>query len=79
MSTLKKILKTLAIPAAVAVVLEGICLANGQTIISGAVYCALRLPPIIVSLGVTLVYEGIMYTMTGGKYLMSEVQNRSMS
>ena len=158
MSTLKKILKTLAIPAAVAVVLEGICLANGQTIISGAksfdnfvvytaivmittmalsinlnsgrfdfslgamaglssvigakitygflkggsgsallmliitvlagallglisgaVYCALRLPPIIVSLGVTLVYEGIMYTITGGKYLMSEVQNRSMS
>ena len=158
MSTLKKILKMLAIPVAVAVVLEGICLANGRTIISGAksfdnfvvytaivmittmalsinlnsgrfdfslgamaglssvigakitysflkggsgsallmlvitvlagallglisgaVYCALRLPPIIVSLGVTLVYEGIMYTITGGKYLMSEVQNRSMS
>ncbi|WP_026511126.1 ABC transporter permease [Butyrivibrio sp. LC3010] len=48
-------------------------------LISGLTYCTLRLPPIIVSLGVTLVYEGIMYTITGGKYVMSEVQNPSMS
>ena len=47
--------------------------------ISGLTYCILRLPPIIVSLGVTLVYEGIMYTITGGKYVMTEVQNQSMS
>jgi ribose transport system permease protein len=48
-------------------------------LISGLTYCILRLPPIIVSLGVTLVYEGIMYTITGGKYVMTEVQNQSMS
>ena len=48
-------------------------------LISGLTYCTLRLPPIIVSLGVTLVYEGIMYTITGGKYVMSEVQNPSLS
>ena len=158
MSTLGRIIRTLAIPAIVAIILESICLINGQNIISGAksfdnfvvytaivmittialsinlnsgrfdfslgamaalssvigakvtysflqggsgsatmmlvvtviagallglvsglVYVALRLPPIIVSLGVTLIYEGIMYTITGGKYLMSEVQNSSMS
>ena len=48
-------------------------------LISGLIYCILRLPPIIVSLGITLIYEGIMYTITGGKYLMREVQNGSMS
>jgi ribose transport system permease protein len=158
MSTLKKIIQTLSIPLIVTLILEIICLRNGQHIISGAksfdsfvvytaivmittmalsinlnsgrfdfslgsmaalssvigakvtysvlhggtgsaammlaitviagcilgllsglVYCILRLPPIIVSLGVTLVYEGIMYTITGGKYLMNEVQNSSMS
>ena len=46
---------------------------------SGAVYVLLRLPPIITSLGVTLIYEGILYTVTGGKYVMAEVQNSSMS
>ena len=48
-------------------------------LISGCVYVALRIPPIITSLGITLIYEGIMYTITGGKYLMNEVQNSSMS
>ena len=158
MSTLKKIIHSLAIPVLVAAILEGLCLTQGQNIItnaksfdnfvvytaivmittmalsinlnsgrfdfslgsmaalssvigaeitysaldggkgsaammlvvtvvvgcllgliSGAIYVALRLPPIITSLGVTLIYEGIMYTITSGKYLMKEVQNSSMS
>ena len=48
-------------------------------LISGGIYVLLRIPPIITSLGVTLIYEGIMYTITKGKYLMEEVQNSSMS
>ena len=48
-------------------------------LISGMVYVGLRIPPIITSLGITLIYEGIMYTLTGGKYVMTEVQNSSMS
>lgn len=48
-------------------------------LVSGILYVALRLPPIITSLGVTLIYEGILYTVTGGKYVMTEVQNPSMA
>lgn len=48
-------------------------------LISGLLYIALRLPPIITSLGVTLVYEGILFTMTEGRYVMKEVQNVSMT
>lgn len=48
-------------------------------LLSGLIYVSLRIPPIITSLGVTLIYEGIMYTLTGGKYVMQEVQNSSMS
>ncbi len=48
-------------------------------LVSGALYVSLRIPPIITSLGVTLIYEGILYTVTGGKYIMTEVQNPSMS
>jgi len=48
-------------------------------LVSGALYVSLRIPPIIASLGVTLIYEGILYTVTGGKYIMAEVQNPSMS
>lgn len=46
---------------------------------SGLLYVGLRIPPIITSLGVTLIYEGILYTITSGKYVMAEVQNSSMS
>ncbi|MCD7957748.1 MAG: sugar ABC transporter permease [Lachnospiraceae bacterium] len=42
--------------------------------VSGAVYVALRLPAIIVSLGVTLFYEGLAYVVTGG-YGVSFVTN----
>lgn len=35
-------------------------------LISGGIYILVELPPIIVSLGVTLLYEGISYTLTGG-------------
>ncbi len=48
-------------------------------LLSGAIYVLLRIPPIITSLGVTLLYEGILYTITDGKYVMTEVQNSSMS
>ncbi len=48
-------------------------------LVSGGLYVILRIPPIITSLGVTLIYEGILYTITSGKYLMAEVQNSSMS
>ena len=48
-------------------------------LVSGLIYVALRIPPIITSLGVTLIYEGILYTITSGKYVMTEVQNSSMS
>lgn len=46
---------------------------------SGTAYVLLGIPPIITSLGVTLVYEGITYTVTDGRYVMTEVQNPSMS
>lgn len=48
-------------------------------LVSGLIYAALRIPPIITSLGVTLIYEGITFTLTGGKYVMTEVRNSSMS
>lgn len=48
-------------------------------LLSGILYVLLRIPPIITSLGVTLIYEGILYTLTSGKYVMTEVQNASMS
>lgn len=48
-------------------------------LLSGILYVLLRIPPIITSLGVTLIYEGILYTLTSGKYMMTEVQNASMS
>lgn len=46
---------------------------------SGGLYVLLRIPPIITSLGVTLIFEGVTYTITGGRYLMGEVQNSSMA
>ena len=48
-------------------------------LISGLLYVILHLPPIITSLGVTLVYEGILFTITSGRYMMTEVQNKSMT
>lgn len=46
---------------------------------SGGLYVLLRIPPIITSLGVTLIFEGITFTVTEGKYVMDEVRNPSMS
>ncbi len=46
---------------------------------SGGLYVILRIPPIITSLGVTLIFEGITFTITGGKYVMNEVRNPSMT
>ncbi len=46
---------------------------------SGGLYVLLRIPPIITSLGVTLIYEGVSFTITGGKYVMTEVRSASLS
>lgn len=46
--------------------------------LSGILYVLVKLPPIITSLGVTLIYEGLIYIITGGKYLNSQVAVRSM-
>ncbi len=46
---------------------------------SGALYVTLRIPPIITSLGVTLILEGVTFSVTGGKYVMDEVRNASMT
>lgn len=46
---------------------------------SGVLYNLLRIPPIITSLGVTLIFEGVTYTITQGKYLMAEVQTKAIS
>ncbi len=48
-------------------------------LLSGLIYVSLRIPPIITSLGVTLIYEGLSFTLTSGKYLNKEVRNASMS
>lgn len=39
---------------------------------SGGLYVALKIPPIITSLGVTLIFEGLTYTIAEGKYLNGE-------
>ena len=58
-----------------------VCVAAGIVLglVSGVIYVALGIPPIITSLGVTLIYEGITFTLTEGRYLMEEVQNPSMT
>lgn len=48
-------------------------------LLSGLLYVTLRIPPIITSLGVTLIYEGVSFTVTSGKYVNTEVRNASMS
>ena len=48
-------------------------------LISGLIYVFLKIPPIITSLGVTLILEGITYTITEGSYITSEVRNASMT
>ncbi len=64
-----------------AVVMFVFCLILGGILglLSGIVYVKLKIPPIIASLGVTLIFEGITYTITEGRYVMTEVQNSSMS
>jgi len=64
-----------------ALLMLGITIVSGAVLglISGILYVILRIPPIITSLGVTLIFEGILYTLTSGKYVMEEVQNSSMS
>ncbi len=47
--------------------------------VSGITYVLLKIPPIITSLGITLILEGITYTITGGSYVTSEVRNASMT
>lgn len=47
--------------------------------VSGGLYVALRIPPIITSLGVALIFEGITFILTNGAYVTAEVQNGSMT
>ena len=44
-----------------------VAVATALGLIHGAVYVVTRIPPIIVSLGMTLFYEGCAYAFTGGK------------
>ena len=46
---------------------------------SGGLYVLLKLPPIITSLGVTLIYEGLSFAVTGGVNIKSEIDNASMT
>ena len=47
--------------------------------LSGGIYVLLKIPPIITSLGVTLILEGVTYTITEGSYITAEVRNASMT
>ena len=47
-------------------------------LISGAIYVIVKLPPIIVSLGVTLFYEGMAFALTDG-YGVSFVANKELT
>ena len=44
-----------------------VCVAAGLGLIHGGVYVLTRIPPIIVSLGMALFYEGCAFAFTGGK------------
>ena len=48
-----------------------LCLLVGAILgaVSGGLYVVLKIPPIITSLGVTLIFEGITYTIASGKYI----------
>lgn len=57
-----------------------LCLVVGAVLglISGGLYVLLKIPPIITSLGVTLIYEGMSYVITEGTYLTKEPFSDSM-
>ncbi len=76
-----KVAYTVSGGAGNAALMLALCVAVGALLglASGIAYVALRIPPIITSMGVTLVFEGISYTLTSGKYLNAEVQNASMT
>ena len=65
--------------SAVLMLLITVAAGNALGLASGILYVSLGIPPIITSLGVTLIYEGITFTITGGRYIMDEVQNASMT
>lgn len=64
-----------------AIVMLLLCIVVGAVLgaFSGALYALLRIPPIIVSLGVTLIYEGICFALTSGAFISTEIQNPSMT
>lgn len=64
-----------------AIVMLLLCIVFGAIIgaASGGVYVLLKIPPIITSLGVTLILEGITYAITEGSYITEEVRNASMT
>lgn len=60
-------------------ILLGLCIAFGilAGIVSGVLYVVLKLPAIITSLGVALMYEGLAFIVTGG-YGVSFVTNQEL-
>ena len=56
------------------------CLLFGAVfgLVSGALYVLIKIPPIITSLGVTLIYEGISFAISGGMNITKEIQCKSM-
>lgn len=65
--------------SAVVMLLLGVVIGAVLGLLSGLLYVGLRIPPIITSLGVTLIYEGVTFTVTSGKYVNTEVRNASVS
>ncbi len=63
-----------------AVMMCVVCALAGAVLgmLSGVLYVLLKLPPIITSLGVTLIYEGVCFVLTGGSYIRSELGNDSI-
>lgn len=65
--------------SAALMLLLGLAAGAAIGLFSGGLYVTLRIPPIITSLGVTLILEGVTFTITGGKYVMNEVRSASLS
>ncbi len=73
LSTLISIRITSSMPVAssTAIINLLLCLMVGAILgaVSGSLYVLLKIPPIITSLGVTLIFEGITYSIASGKYI----------
>ena len=66
-----KITSSMPVSSGTAIVNLLLCFAVGAILgaVSGTLYVLLKIPPIITSLGVTLIFEGITYSIASGKYI----------